>query len=382
MAIIKFKVDDVLPKLMQVAQVAGQKNLIRILDYVLFDVYDVSTLTLTSSDNETWLTVMAQVEADNDAIGRKFCIESQMAINALRMLGGEEVVLELNDTTNTATGKYKNGKFEIPFMGGNEYPVQGSGDEPNITKMDAQRLRELVLTPMFAVGNDDLRPAMNCIRLDFTEQDVVSVGTDAHTLVKYTQNKGVGFNDGGVSIPSKPASVLANLLASMPDGVDVQVGFNETHFSVHTDNNFSLATRIVTIKYPNYNMAIPKNNNIVAVVDKTNILSALKRVTPFGNQKTCAVALEFNNNNIHVSARDIDYSTSAAEDVDCEYQNEPLTIGFSGTALIDAIKNCPNATDGKIAIHMESPSRAAVITPNEQKEGTEYICMVMPMIVE
>ena len=82
-----------------------------------------------------------------------------------------------------------------------------------------------------------------------------------------------------------------------------------------------------------------------------------------------------------MSARDVDFSTHATEDVPCDYLGDEFKIGFNGNQLMEAVKNI-NTEDGEIIITLKAPERAAVVMPHSQANGCEYISMVMPMMVD
>jgi DNA polymerase-3 subunit beta len=98
----------------------------------------------------------------------------------------------------------------------------------------------------------------------------------------------------------------------------------------------------------------------------------------FANQKTMMATLTFENNQITLKTQDIDYSVSAQEIIDCNYNNEPITIGFPCNGLIEVIKNvrCDD-----VAIKMSEPQRAGLIIPSSQPVDTEYVSIQMPMQV-
>ena len=155
------------------------------------------------------------------------------------------------------------------------------------------------------------------------------------------------------------------------------MSFNEQSFSLE-GNGARLSTRLIGGRFPNYNAVIPTNNDKMAIINRDALISALKRVMAFANQKTMMATLTFENNQVTLNTQDIDYNTSAQEIVECSYESEPITIGFPCNGLIDVAKNVRSE---KIAIKMSDPTRAGIIIPDAQPVGTEYISIQMPMQV-
>ena len=63
-------------------------------------------------------------------------------------------------------------------------------------------------------------------------------------------------------------------------------------------------------------------------------------------------------NQIVISAQDIDFSTSAEETQVCQYAGAAMSIGFKSTFLIDILNNI---SADEVVIELADPSRAGVI---------------------
>ena len=388
MSKIKFNTGGVVPKVAQVAQVVNQKNTISALENLMLETYNGKFLTITASDGETWLLVSAPVEIVEGDV--KCCINAQRLNTALRSLGANmDVEVDFNDDSHIAKFKYKSGNFELPFLDADEFPNPSTSNN-NDTKVEL--LNEFLLNGLglteFATDNDSLHPQFNGIHIDFVTDattntsSMVFVGTDTRKLVRYTQcfEKGVEIgelNGKGFTLPKKAAIIILQLLASQDGHDSCIVTFNEQNFTLESVNS-KLSTRLINGRFPNYNTVIPTDNNKMAVVNKDAIIGALRRVMAFANTKTLMATLTFENNQIKLETKDIDYNTAAQEVVDCNYNDEPITIGFPCNGLIEVIKNvrCDD-----VAIKMSEPQRAGLIIPSSQPVDTEYVSIQMPMQV-
>ena len=120
---------------------------------------------------------------------------------------------------------------------------------------------------------------------------------------------------------------------------------------------------------------------IVAAVimpDRAAMLSALRRVSVFSSQSSSLIKLRMNNNELLISAQDIDFSTSAEEKLTCSYEGNAMSIGFKATFLMDILSNI-NSQD--VVIEVSDPSRAGVLVPAEQAENEELLMLLMPMML-
>ena len=79
-----------------------------------------------------------------------------------------------------------------------------------------------------------------------------------------------------------------------------------------------------------------------------------------------------------ISAQDIDFSTSAEERILCDYNGNPMSIGFKGTFLLDILNNIGGQD---IILELADPSRAGVIVPAENEENEDLLMLLMPMML-
>jgi DNA polymerase-3 subunit beta len=62
----------------------------------------------------------------------------------------------------------------------------------------------------------------------------------------------------------------------------------------------------------------------------------------------------------------------------CEYNGNPMSIGFKGSAFIEVLNNF-DCTD--VLILLAEPSRAGLVIPSEQPENQDVLMLLMPMLI-
>ena len=103
-----------------------------------------------------------------------------------------------------------------------------------------------------------------------------------------------------------------------------------------------------------------------------------KRVSIFSNQSTHQVQFKINGNTIDISGEDIDFSNKANEKITVEYSGQDMQIGFNGKFLIEILNTLESE---KIDIHFSTPSKAAIITPEEGDKEEKILMLVMPVML-
>ena len=145
---------------------------------------------------------------------------------------------------------------------------------------------------------------------------------------------------------------------------------------VHTEE-YSLTSRLVEGRFPNYRSVIPQDNPNIVTVNRLALVSALRRVLVFANAQAVLVKFRLGSNTMNISSQDIDFGKSAEENMLCDYMGTPMRIAFKGSVLLDLINNIEG---DDITLKLSDPSRAGLIVPAKQKEGEEVLMLIMPSV--
>ena len=359
--------------LQAVSRVINSKNALPILDCFLFDLQD-GTLSVTASDSETTMVTSLEVN-ESDADGR-FAVTAKTLLDALKEIPEQPLAFDINIGTLEINVQYQNGKYSLMGQSADEFPqLTQLGDNAVRVEIDAEVLLNGINRSVFATADDELRPVMNGIYFDITTDDITMVASDGHKLVRCKTFAAHGNERAAFILPKKPASLMKNLLAREQGTVTIE--FDERN-AVFTLENYRMVCRLIEGRYPNYNSVIPQNNPYKVTVDRQSLIGALRRVSIFSSQASSLIKLRLSNNQITISAQDIDFSTSAEETQTCQYDGNDMSIGFKSTFLLDILNNI---SAEEVVIELADPSRAGVIIPVEQEEKEDLLMLLMPMML-
>ena len=372
---MKFNVSstDLSGHLQAISRVINAKNTLPILDSFLFELRD-GTLLITGSDGETTMTT--QVEVTEGVEDGKVAITAKTLLDALREGADQPLTFEVNQDSFEVTVSYLNGHYSMMGQNPEVYPLPlGLGENATHVVLKPNVLLKAISSTLFATADDELRPVMNGIYFDITDQDITFVSSDGHKLVRYRTSDAQGDQQAAFILPKKPAGLLKNLLAK--EESDVTVSFNDRN-AVISVGDYRLTCRLIEGKYPNYNSVIPQSNPYVLTIDRQTIIGGIRRVSIFSSQASSLIKLTLRENSLTLSAQDIDFSTSAQEVVDCQYVGTDMNIGFKATFLLDIFNNI---SSNEVTIALADPSRAGVVEPAEQEEGESLLMLLMPMML-
>jgi DNA polymerase-3 subunit beta len=217
---------------------------------------------------------------------------------------------------------------------------------------------------------------MNGIYVELTASFMSFVASDAHKLVRYRRLDATTDVESSFILPKKPAGLLKNLLPK--EEFDIKMEFDSKN-AFFTLSNYKLICRLVEGNYPSYNSVIPANNSNKMTIDRLTLYNTVRRVSVFSNQASNLIRLSLNENQLVVSAQDIDFSISAVERLNCDYEGDEMEIGFKSTFLLEILSNL---SSGEIRLELSDPSRAGLVLPAVNADEDENMLMLlMPMMI-
>lgn len=361
-------------KLNMLAKVIGSKNSLPILDCFLFQVAN-GEMSITASDSDNVIKSTLAL-TDHDGEG-EFCVPNRVILNALKELPEQPLHFDVDAAGEAVAIKivYQNGLYNFTGQSAEEYPrTQSMNDACTTVSLPTEMLINNISRSLFATANDELRPVMNGIYFDLTADALAIVASDGHKLVRSKNFTIKSESPSAFNLPKKPASLLKNILSK--DGDDAIIKFDDRSAEIQFTDGV-MRCRLIDGRYPNYNSVIPNNPNEVTV-DRRGLQSALRRVLPFASESSQLIRFHIESGRFEVSSEDIDFSTSAKEQLSCEYNGSPISIGFKGSSLMEILSNL---TSDNIIIQLADPSRAGIIVPAEQPENEDILMLIMPMLL-
>ncbi len=354
-------------------KVISSKNTFPILDYFLLELRN-GELKITTSDLETTLVNTLPIES----IETEGCVAApaKLMTDSLKEFAEMPLTFTVNPSTWEITLSWRSGELSIPGANPESYPTcQSLAAEQKSIMLDAQLLLTGVSKTLFATADDELRPVMNGILMNFTPESITFVATDAHKLVK-CEVEAEGDVTASFILPKKPANLLKSMLSKLDENVAISFDSKSVLFTFGTS---TMACRLIEGAYPNYNAVIPTQNQSKLLVDRIELLNSIRRVGVCSNPTTNLIRMDICNNTLSLKAQDIDFSVSANETLSCSFEAEAITIGFKSTFLIEILNNIDSAT---LLVELADSTRAGVFKAvSDEKSPTNSLMLLMPMII-
>jgi DNA polymerase-3 subunit beta len=360
-----------LKHLQAVSGALSNSAVLPILENFLFEIKD-SSLTISATDLQTSMTTNLAVESKE---GGKIAVPSKILLDTLKTLPEQPIAFSVDDKTFAIEISAGDGKYRLSGENGDDFPKIPVVDNASSVNLPASVLAEAINKTLFAVSNDELRPAMTGVYCQLSPQNVTFVATDAHKLVRYRRNDAKADTATSFILPKKALNLLKSSLPS--EDLNVSIEYNTTS-AFFKFANINLICRLIDERYPDYEAVIPLNNPNKLTLDRSLFLNCLKRVVIFANKTTHQVRLKITGSELNISSEDIDFANEAHERIGCQFDGEDMEIGFNAKFLIEMLNNLSGE---EITIEMSTPNRAGILFPSIKDKDEDILMLVMPVML-
>jgi DNA polymerase III subunit beta len=371
------------------------KSTLPILEHLHFTIFG-NKLKIIATDQD--ITIISSIDVVVEQEGKILVPARRISeiVKALGLVGDLEFYADLETFEIKITTK--NGVYQMKGLNPDEYldiPELFESKKPEIDKetfgdapsdetslktiFEKDVLISLATKTVFAVSNDEFRPAMTGVLFQFRENVLNAVATDSYRLVRiiHRTEKPIYPKEMDIIIPARSVELLKKV------DNEVIMSVIETHGKItHARFDYGdtiFITRIIDEKFPPYESVIPKNNELAAVIDQRELLSAIKRISILTSSISKQIVLYIQHDQLTIIGRDEEYGTEGDETLPCSFNGDKLDIAFNYRFLEEALQNIDVSQENNYQIVMtfSEPKRPALIKP--QGESEDVLMLIMPV---
>lgn len=332
------------------------------------------TLSLFATDGDISFTTSITVESGD---------KGTVALSAKRL---QDILRNMYDAIAEFKTEKKDGEGEVSFSiktDRGSYRIAGSiskGEkEEKVGEFDVEfsiagnELKKIADTTLFAASTDSMRPAMMGVLFEIQPSELRAVSTDGHRLVRLIKPLKTTATDKVKAIIA--ARVLSIVQKSLSGDDDVKVFISTKESKVQfVIGATKIVAGLIAENYPNYEAVIPLENDKQMIINRTNMLGAVKRVARFSSRGD--VRFQIEPKEIRISAENADEGSAAEESLPCDFKNENLLIGFNAKFIEDALSHIETE---EVKFELSSPTRATIIKPHGDEKNNNLLMLVMPV---
>jgi DNA polymerase-3 subunit beta len=362
---------ELLRSLGHVHRVVERRNTIPILANVLVRA-EKSVLTLKATDLD--LEVIEAISAEVAPAGST-TVPAYMFYEIVRKLPeGSQVVLETSGDRAVLAIRAGRSRFTLQTLPESDFPDLAAGELTHKFTLAAADLKRLIDKTQFAISTEETRYYLNGIYLHTAgsgqSMTLRAVATDGHRLAQAEIAAPAGVAGmPGVIVPRKTVIEVQRLMEDSKAEVTVELSTSKIRFSI---GNVVLTSKLIDGTFPDYVRVIPTGNDKELVVDKKDFEAAVDRVSTVSSERGRAVKLSLSNGKLMLSVTNPD-SGSATEELEVEYNADPIDIGFNSRYLLDIAAQL----DGEVAVLRFADPGSPTLIQDKDAKGALYVLMPM-----
>lgn len=332
MKILDTDKDILLRPLQAVSGIVERRHTLPILSNILLQT-DGTALKLLATDLEIQVaTVATLAHAETDY---SITVSARKLQDILRALpDGTKVVLDAQE--NRLQLKAGKSRFNLQTLPAQDFPrmteTAGAGSAFQLPQKELRRLLSLV---QYGMAQQDIRYYLNGLLLVVEGGKVVLVATDGHRLAFASSELSETAAKAELIVPRKAVLELSKLLTDTEDPIEINLLQNQVRFSF---SGIDLVSKVVDGKFPDYNRVIPTNYKKHFVVGRIDLQQALQRASILSNEKFRGVRWVLTANSLKIVCTNAEQE-EAEEELEVQYNGDPLDIGFNITYLLDVLNN-------------------------------------------
>ncbi len=352
-----------------VSRAVSSRSTLPVLANVLLKTEDAG-LKLTATNLEIGITywVPGKIETDGATT-----VPAKLLTDLVNSLpAGDKIDLEL---TAGESLHLRSGRFETHIKGidAEEFPaIQAAGERPT-TRVAQDVLRKALNETTFAAASDEARPILTGVLARFEGNQLTLAAADNYRIAVKTIPILDAVPETSVVIPARALNELARVLSDTNDAVEIVLAGGRNQVLFHLEG-VDLVSRLIDGQFPNYQQVVPKEHTTRAVLDREELLRAVRPAALIAHESANIVKFQVGGEGeagITVSAN-AEVGDHVGQ-VEAAVEGNETTIAFNARYLADVLTNVDAE---QFALELNGPLSPGVFKP---VGDDSYVHVVMPV---
>jgi DNA polymerase-3 subunit beta len=349
--------------------VSSRGSSLPVLANVLLRTADAG-LKLTATNLEIGITAWVPGRIDGEG---SLTVPARLITDVVSGLpAGERVDLEIEGGT---TLRIRGGRYQTHLRGidADEFPViPSAGDRPT-TRVSQKLLRSALAEVTFAAATDEARPILTGVLTRFSGDRLTLAAADNYRIAVKTLPTLAAVEETTLVVPARSYQELMRILSETDEPVDVMLAQAKGQVIFKVDTT-ELVTRIIDGQFPNYQQVLPSSHTTRAVVEREDLLAAVRLSALIASSAANVVKLRVGENGssgiLIAAAADVG---DAEGEVEAGLEGDPVTIAFNARYLTEALQNVEG---DRLALELSGPLSPGVFKP---LDDPDYVHVIMPV---
>ncbi len=233
------------------------------------------------------------------------------------------------------------GEIKIPVMNADDYPELDFDNVGEEIQLPKEKIMEMIEKVLFCASTDEMIRNLNGVLWEFSGKYLRLVSADSYRMAVTEE---IVFDE------ERPDLSFFLSLKSMKEIQSLLKESDEEHFTIKFDGkkvitrikNILFTARLMDVSFPNYKAVLPEQFQTKIIIDRIEILKALKLINIIAKGKGDTVKLNIEENKLEISARSQDRGDG---DIPYEIKQEgkDMLVAFDPVYLIEGLQHFDGA---------------------------------------
>ncbi len=272
---------------------------------------------------------------------------------------------------NRATAQTGSGEIKIPVMNAEDYPeldFEDVGEEIRLPRELVLRMMDKVI---FCASTDEMSRNLNGVLWEFSGKYLRLVSADSYRMAVTEE---IVFDsdrsDLSFFLSLKSMKEIQSLLKeSSEDELSIKFDGKKVITKI---NHITLTARLMDVSFPNYKAVIPEQFQTKVLINRPEILKALKLIYIIAKGKGDTVKISIEDGKFNISARSQDRGDGAVP-FDISHEGKDMVIAFDPLYLIEGLQHFEG---DEVEMNFVDENNALQIN---EKELTGFLHIIMPV---
>jgi DNA polymerase-3 subunit beta len=356
-----------------VGHVTSKNINLPILNNILIKAED-GNIELISTNLEIGIVhqVRGKIEVDG-----QFTVDAKLISEYVNLLSnGEKVKVEEKD--NELKIECGNYKTKIKGEPAKEFPLIPTVPRTGFYSCKSDVLKKALNSVVFAVSSSENRIELTGVLFSFEKNKLSLAATDSYRLaereLEVVANDMIGEQK--IIVPAKTVQELLRVLNNLEAGElgeDQEIKFYLTDNQIlFTVDSVELISRLINGHYPDYKQIIPAKSQTDILVERTELLRAVKAAALFSKTGINDITLLFSKNKLMVSS----FSGTSGEsqiELEAEVKGDDNEVTINYRYLLDGLNNLEG---DMVRLNVLNNTTPCVLRP---EKDNNYLYIVMPI---
>ena len=337
---------------------------------------NASGLVLTATNLE--LTITDRLDAEVEEAGA-ITVPARMFDDIVGSWPAGPVMLELPSGSTVLSARCGRAKATLHGASVEDFPPTPEPQAGVSVELGAAEFRAAIARVTVAAAADQSRPVLTGVYLRFADNSFTMAAADGFRLaVERSPLPGAVESEVTALVPARTLNEVARLLRDREDPVEIVIdsGKGLARFRM---GGLELLSSLVQGQFPQYESLIPRSFKTRVVLDKAQLVRAVRASAIFARWDSYMVQLDLvpaadgQGPQAKVSGQGDQIGDHQDLVVPEQLEGEEVQITFNSRYLQDALGSIPS---DKLVLEVDNPGTPGLFRPTE---GADYVHVVMPM---